>query len=332
MSRVNPATNTLLDFLLRPEAATIARLLNGERIDRPKGAEAFADSAVRQHGLCCDARSVWLDPELERLDAVVVGEMLGSSAHKRWPSLEVVPSIESTNESLMALGAQAGDVAMTTEFQSGGRGRRGRSWISPVGRNIALSVGYPTELGLQAFAGLSLVVGLAVADALRSLGLATVWLKWPNDLLAEVEGGDNEFAKLGGILVELQQHAQGSVAVIGIGLNFSSAGLTREFIPQPVADIHELDPRIGRNAVLAAVLNSLADYLDQYAQIGFAPMTEMWESLHAYSDRDVDVLRGDLRVTGRVLGVQEKGGLRVRTATGVEVLDAGEVSLRGRTS
>ena len=111
-------------------------------------------------------------------------------------ALDVAWSLDSTNSELLRRKAPAQGVAvLLAEQQTGGRGRRGRHWASPIAANLYLSVSRQFSGGLARLGGLSLVVGVAVAEALRQAGYDGVGVKWPNDLLA---GG----AKLGGILVE----------------------------------------------------------------------------------------------------------------------------------
>ena len=321
------------------DAGMLRRVLSGQRVQL---AEPLADSVaelLRGAGVQVSKQEIWLGWAADPLDAASIKVMLSARSRSLWPEVRVLDTVGSTNAELMALGSAAAGQLLTTEFQSGGRGRRGRSWVSPVGRNLACSVGWRQDGGLDRCAGLSLVVGLAVVDALRTLGLEQVCLKWPNDILvgqpaAQSDGQRGgtavEFAKLGGILVELQQHADHTVAVIGIGLNQGGGSLARPHVDQPIGDIHELDPGLTRAQVLAAVINALADYLEQFSHAGFAPMVSVWESLHAFSGRAVNVVRGEQTIAGRVLGVTAGGALRVATSTGELQLDAGEVSLRIR--
>lgn len=317
-------------------------LLAGATVQR---AEHLRDDDLRQLGLCFDPTSMWLADDAQPLDPSRLRARLSARAQQTWPELSVVSDCESTNKTLMAkvsAGAAAGQ-ALTTEYQWGGRGRRGRGWLSPVARNLAVSVVWEATESLSQLAGLSLVVGVACADALHTLGLARVALKWPNDLIvlpnAAAMAQAPGYAKLGGILVELQSQSVGSAAVIGIGLNFGGAALVRPRVEQSLADIAELRAeldehrrsRIDRTEVLAAVLNALADYLAEFATTGFAPMVPVWNELHAFTGQQVvvgdpaDLAKGQ---TGIVMGVTETGELRLKTSAGEYSVGAGEVSLR----
>ena len=135
-------------------------------------------------------------------------------------------------------------------------------------------------------------------------------------------------AKLAGVLIEVQPLAEGCLVVIGIGVNHNSAMLTRGSIEQDVADVAEVAPTIGRNRLLAMLINGLADYVTQFERDGFGGMVDAWESLHAYQGCDLVLESGANSIVGTVVGVTDRGELKLRTQQGVEIFNAGEVSLR----
>ncbi len=116
----------------------------------------------------------------------------------------LIPVIESTNQYILdnARELDSGFVCIA-EYQSKGRGRRGREWISPFGSNLYLSMFWQLEAGMAAAMGLSLVVGIAIAEAIEKLGIEGIKLKWPNDLY-------HNDKKLAGILVEMSGQAGGA--------------------------------------------------------------------------------------------------------------------------
>ena len=312
----------------------VSALLAGKRVNKPVSCENRDLLAL---GLLSDESSIWLPSDVQAIERGVVLKEMSSRARRLWPNVEVCPVIGSTNSALMALGQDAKGRILVTEYQFGGRGRRGRRWLSPLGRNLCFSLGLQVPGTLDRLAGLSLVVGLAVADALLTAEVPGVRLKWPNDLI--VMTGDDIYAKLGGILVELQSHPETCTAVLGIGLNFGGAAATRPGVNVALADIVELRPSVGRVEILVAVLNSLADYLENFLEQGFSPMKLAWNRLHAFHNRKVSLYSGSASVneqelaqplnSGTVLGITDTGRLVVRTADSGDIkVDAGEVSLR----
>lgn len=215
--------------------------------------------------------------------------------------------------------------AVLAEWQRAGRGRRGRRWLAPPGGGLALSLGFRFEVGLPRLGPLSLIAGLACADALSGQGVRGLGLKWPNDLV--VDG-----RKLGGLLVELQGSVDGPCSVVtGIGVNAWLPEAARSAIEQPVVDLAELgvDP-VRRNEVAAALIASLDAACERFQRDGFAPFADGWAALDALIGREVDVEDAGGVRSGVADGVSDRGGLWLRTDAGREELSAGEVSLRVR--
>jgi BirA family biotin operon repressor/biotin-[acetyl-CoA-carboxylase] ligase len=218
-------------------------------------------------------------------------------------------------------------VALAAEWQTAGRGRRGRPWTAVAGGSLTFSLGWRFEQGAGFLAGLSLAVGVAVARALEAEGLAGVALKWPNDLI-------HRHLKLGGILIEINGDALGpSATVIGVGLNVRLPAAARKDIPVPVTDLATVAGKkaapIDRNRLLARLLAELASVLDQYAKDGFAPFAAEWQHRHAYQGKTVRLLLPDgATVTGKVAGVDASGALVLADGPRRARFLSGEISLR----
>jgi BirA family transcriptional regulator, biotin operon repressor / biotin---[acetyl-CoA-carboxylase] ligase len=258
------------------------------------------------------------------LDAGRVQSALGAAADRI--SLEICDTLDSTNTQLMrraALGACSG-LALATEAQSAGRGRRGRVWHSGIGSALTFSLLWRFAQGARELAGLSLAVGVALARALRAAGAHEVRLKWPNDVV--LPGG-----KLAGILIEMQGDVLGpSTAVIGVGVNVRPDPRVFAAVDQAVTDLETAaGTPVDRNALLGCLLQELAAVLDLFAAQGFAPLQEEWQSLHAHQDRPVCLALPDGQSIGGVArGVADDGALLLETAAGVARHHSGEVSLR----
>jgi len=213
--------------------------------------------------------------------------------------------------------------------QTGGRGRRGRAWASPLAANLYLSLSRHFSGGLARLGGLSLVAGVAVADALHTLGYRDVRLKWPNDLLVGA-------LKLGGILIEGGgEHAGPVRAVIGIGLNVRMPAASAQTIDQPWIDLTAIDgdsTATSRNALAAELLTHLLPALDRFDAEGLAPFLPRYAAHDALSGREVTVQIGDVAHNGHAIGIAEDGALRVRLHDGERSFHSGEVSVRARAA
>ncbi|GAB2509318.1 biotin--[acetyl-CoA-carboxylase] ligase [Lysobacter humi (ex Lee et al. 2017)] len=320
------------------ERALLQRLIDGpvsgDALARAAGQTRAAVwkrvEALREAGVPVEAapgRGYRLVAPLELLDADRLHTRL-IAAGVGLERLDVAWSIDSTNSELLRQPPPAqGARVLIAERQTGGRGRRGRAWASPLGSNLYLSVLRVFDGGLARLGGLSLVAGVAVADALRGLGF-DVGLKWPNDLVVAEDAGG--LRKLGGLLVEGGgEHAGPVRAVIGLGLNVRMPACAAAAIDQPWNDLAALQPQVEREAVALAVLAALLPALDAFDRDGLAPVLARWPEFDALAGRAVHLHGADGVHEAQALGLADDGALRVRHADGREaVVHAGEVSLR----
>ncbi|HEY2345397.1 MAG TPA: bifunctional biotin--[acetyl-CoA-carboxylase] ligase/biotin operon repressor BirA [Xanthomonadaceae bacterium] len=270
-------------------------------------------------------RGYALAAPLDLLDAQRIRAELPADIVAELDACEVAWEIDSTNAELLRRPATAGVQALLAESQSAGRGRRGRPWASPLAAHVYLSMQRRFDGGVAALAGLSIAVGVAAAEALRSLGFAQVGLKWPNDLVA----GDR---KLGGILIEFGGEDSGIVrAVIGIGLNVRMPSGAAAGIDQPWIDLQRLGPSVpARNALATCLIAAQVRALREFAAAGLAPFVARWQALDALGGRTIEVIAGARRERGIALGIDARGALRVRHADGERDYHSAEISVRAR--
>ena len=239
--------------------------------------------------------------------------------------VELVPVIGSTIQHWLAQLNQLsnGDICVA-ECQTAGRGRRGRSWVSPFGGQLIMSMYWRLEQGMAAAMGLSLVVGIALVEALEAQGFSGVQLKWPNDLY--VNG-----RKLAGILVEMSGTAGGPCQlVIGLGINLLLPSTEQARISQPFAELSELGKITDRNGLVIALSRHLQHCLSIFETHGITAFREQWNQLDYFNGQAVRVLMGEQVVTGIARGIDEQGALLLELSDGkVQRYLGGEVSLRG---
>ena len=266
----------------------------------------------------------------ELLDAGVIATLLSDAASARIASFEVLRSVDSTNARLLAAPPPPEGCAAVciAEYQTAGRGRRGRSWVAPLGAGVCMSVAWrftspPPQLG-----ALGLAMGVGAARALHSLGYGLVQLKWPNDLVA----GD---AKLGGILSEMQGEMDGPAhVVVGIGVNVDLPRAAREAIAAAgnprVTDLRELgDGAVpARNDVAASLASGLIETLARFEVAGFATFRAAWSTLDVLAGEDVVVHSGERMQEGRACGVDQDGALILEHEGRMQRIVAGEATLR----
>ncbi len=260
---------------------------------------------------------------LELLDEQKIKNDLTSSVAGLTSKLTLLTSVDSTNAYLLREEPSLGVQVCLSEFQTAGRGRRGRQWVSPFASNIYLSLKLSISGGVGAFEGISLAVGVAVARSLKQLGARSLQLKWPNDVLWSNK-------KLGGILIEVVGDPSGLChLVVGLGLNLKTTKAMTLAIDQPwVALDGVMSESISRNSVVTSLLNHIVPVLLSYEDRGFAGYKSEWESLNAHANQEVDLYIGTTRKNGIVRGVNDTGALLLETERGLEIFHGGEVSLR----
>jgi BirA family biotin operon repressor/biotin-[acetyl-CoA-carboxylase] ligase len=266
---------------------------------------------------------------LDLLAADTVRAALTPAVAARLAKLEVFTELGSTNGHLLATPPPVGELNVCiAEYQTAGRGRRGRAWNVPLGGGICLSAGWqfagmPAEL-----AALTLAVGVVVRRVLKRIAGLEIALKWPNDLVFDER-------KLGGILLELAAEAHGGAHVVaGIGLNVA---LPAELLPSlsdwPRGAI-DLSTALGREppprAVLAgALVNELAELFADYPEQGFAAYRSEWRAGDYLRGRGVRLDDAAGPISGTAVGIDADGALLVETAAGERRrVVAGDVSVR----
>jgi BirA family transcriptional regulator, biotin operon repressor / biotin---[acetyl-CoA-carboxylase] ligase len=302
----------------------LARELGQTRAAIWKRIQGLRAAGVEVEGRAGDGYQL-LQP-LELLETAAIMGAVPDAVSKQIDTLDIAWTVGSTNTELLRCSApERGSRVLLAERQTGGRGRRGRDWASPLAAHIYLSVLRGFAGGLSRLGGLSLAAGVAVAEALREAGVVEVGLKWPNDIV--VNGH-----KLGGLLVEGGGEFAGPArAVIGLGINVRMPPAFAAQITQPWTDLGQLlGATVSRNAVVAQVLAHLLPVLETFEQEGLAPFLERYAALDALAGRTVRVEDGGTWFEGDALGLAEDGALRVRIEGVERRFHAGEVSVRAQ--
>lgn len=259
-----------------------------------------------------------LPHQIKLLDEAKILEMLPSG------KISVLPVIDSTNQYLMdRIGELSSGDACVAEYQQAGRGRRGRKWFSPFGSNLYLSMYWKLEQGPAAAMGLSLVIGIVMAEVLQRLGAKDVRVKWPNDLYLNDR-------KLAGILVELTgKTGDAAQLVIGAGINLKMREPAADTINQGWINLQEAGVNIDRNELTATLLNELRSALLHFEREGLTPFIARWRGLDNFLDRAVKLLIGEQEIHGIERGIDPQGALLLEQDGVLKPYIGGEISLRG---
>lgn len=234
--------------------------------------------------------------------------------------IEYITTIDSTNSELMRRAARGEyeSVCLVAQTQTAGRGRLGRAWLS---NEQALTFSIGLALSPQDWSGLSLVVGLCIAEQLHE----RVQIKWPNDLW--VDG-----CKLAGILIETATLPTSAArfCVIGVGINLQAptASAAAPFKTSAIG-LQTLLPSVTPEQTLARILQPLVDSIHHFAQHGFAPYAARFASRDALQGRRIELSSAAVQpsVQGQYLGINEQGALLLQTPAGLQTIMSHEVSV-----
>jgi len=255
------------------------------------------------------------------MDQLRLTDLLTEESLESISDVHALAKIDSTNaeaQRLIGDGVQ-GIQLIVADAQTAGRGRRGRSWVSPPGSGMYLSLAYPFLVDAHALQGLSLVTALSAYASVRYFGATDVQLKWPNDILV----GNK---KLSGILLQLQS-AQGQTWVVfGVGINYKLSDQQKLSIGRPVTDMQEiLSIKPSLEQLAANVTNRLLQNIAEFQRSGFSTFQKIWNDNDRYIDNDIVIENGNSSQIGRSKGVDEFGALLLQTADGLQKISGGEV-------
>lgn len=282
---------------------------------KPEAWPEEVDLLPEDIGLHLNSRQRWAWPSPpETLDRQKLAR-----AFADW-QVEVFDCIDSTNTYLL----QNGNISQRlciAELQLGGRGRRGRKWLSPYARNLAMSMGFNSRRPVTEMGGLSSVVGLAMLAGLESVGISQGELKWPNDILV-----DNR--KLVGVLVELINQGGLINFVVGVGINVILSDQEAVHIGQPVTDLRCLGVEHSRTELAITFVRYVREFVQHFEAEGFAAFVQAFNAAHKFHGQRCWVIQGEDSIEGVVLGIGDTGELILETQDGELRCHGGEVSLR----
>lgn len=250
-------------------------------------------------------------------------------------TMEVLPEIDSSNTELMrrARAGRAEPIVLVTESQTAGRGRQGRSWVNQPGDCLMYSLGL--VLNPVDWSGLSLVVGLSIAESLQPAGTGSqpqIGVKWPNDLWLR------DGRKLGGTLIETANLPPATDAacfgaglgvprfvIIGTGINVRRPPAQAQALSTPAACLQDVDAQWSAPRALKQLLPRLVDDVLLFANHGFGPFQKRFAARDVLRGQHVHLSDGS---SGEVLGVLADGALQLRTDNGLRSVISGDVSVR----
>ena len=321
-------------------ARVFAALSNGEFHSGEQLAETLGVSrsavwkaveSLRELGVTLHAvrnRGYRLRSGSDALDSGRITSLVAPTVRTQVRRVETAWTVDSTNSVLLARENPPFGTCdvLLAEYQTAGRGRRGRTWVAPPGGSICLSLCWSFRDVPQDLGALGLVIGVCALRALRELGLEDARLKWPNDIVVDGK-------KLGGILIELRAESGGPASVvIGIGLNVSLGARVLEAVAETGVSAIDLVSggltQPSRNALAALLITQMVRGLLVFEKEGLQPFAEEWRTADALRGRQIDVHTLEGVARGLARGIDLRGALVVETPQGVRRFVSGDVTVR----
>lgn len=235
--------------------------------------------------------------------------------------------LDSTNTKIKELAAEGAEhgIVVVADMQTAGKGRRGRSWESPAGTNVYMSILLRPKVKPSKAPMLTLVMAYSVAKALQNQGYMDVQIKWPNDLVLSNK-------KICGILTEMSLEGQQiDYVVIGVGINVNTTSFPEELIDKATSLYLEKGEEIDRRKLVCEIVKIFEKEYEQFVENeNLSFLQEEYNNILVNRDREVRVLEPGKEYTAHALGINKTGELLVKKADGSqEAVFAGEVSVRG---
>jgi BirA family biotin operon repressor/biotin-[acetyl-CoA-carboxylase] ligase len=265
-----------------------------------------------------------LPQKIELLDPALISAELNTE--DTVDNILVLDQIESTNDYLLSQikSGNTAKIACFAEQQTQGKGRRGRTWISPFGHNIYHSLLCSFSKDTSEIMGLGLAIAVAVLEALREYGIEKgLALKWPNDIY-------HEGKKLAGILLEMSAQANDACqVVIGVGINTHLNPAEARVIDQPFTSLSAIEKQsVRRNQLAGILLKHLIHAIKLFEKEGLSPFLIRWDPYDFLKNREIHLIMSTKNITGIMRGISERGALLLEVDGEIQPFFSGDTSVR----
>ena len=215
------------------------------------------------------------------------------------------------------------DAIFISNYQSQGKGRQAKKWLTPLGQSIAISISHRFNFGLQKLSGLNIAIGIAIIQTLEKFGAQKIGLKWPNDII-------DSNGKIAGILIEASGNTKSSRAIIGIGINWNIRQELFEEIDQPCSNV--AISSISRTQFIIELLQNINQILKEFTKNNLRNIQSIWQQYDMYLNKKINVIQGDIIRSATYKGIDQNGLLTVEIENKLKTIASGEVSIRVKNS
>jgi len=267
-----------------------------------------------------------LSQPLQLLQAENIWPRISDEKRDGIENMEIFFETDSTNKHLMKR-LQTEDIhrnIVLAEFQTAGKGRRGKQWVSPLASGICMSIGWHFDPRPEALTALSLAYGVIVVRAMKAMGYKSIKLKWPNDIV-------HNDRKLGGILIESRAETAGPCdVVIGMGLNIDLSKRVIGSIDQAtVTDLATISSnQATRNTIAGTLIEESLSGIEEVSNNGYSAFIDEWRSHDSLYGKQVNLILPNSSYIGKAKGVNNNGMLTMLINGKTKLFASGETTLR----
>ena len=206
-----------------------------------------------------------------------------------------------------------------TDYQSQGKGRQNKTWVTPLGQSVALSISHAFNCGLGEMSGLNIAIGVSIVQTIEQLGGKALGLKWPNDVL----GNDG---KVAGILIEASGNNKSCFVVIGVGINWNIQQSILDSIERKCMNIGLIG--VSRTYFIATLIFNIHQIIQEFSKHKLKNIISIWKKYDCYVGENINVIQENMTKSAKYLSVDTQGYLRVEMQGEVKQLASGEVTIR----
>ncbi len=264
-------------------------------------------------GLLCDSKQVKLNHSIDAIDCVFLQENLRLQNIDK--SLHCCFSTTSTNH--IASNNKIPSIYIS-DYQSQGKGRQNKTWVTPLGQSVAMSVSHAFDCGLSEISGLNIAIGVSILNTIEQFGSKGVGLKWPNDVIGNK-------GKVAGILIEASGNNKSCFVVIGIGLNWNVRQSILDNVDKKCMNL-ELKG-VTRSQFMSKLIVNVHQILHEFSQNKLENILSIWKKHDCYTGKTIDVLQDKTIKSAKYLGINPQGYLLVESQGERKLLASGEVSI-----
>ncbi len=320
---IYPTPYTLLYYL--DSSQWISGQILAEKIGLSRSAIWKQVKHLQSEGIAIEQshRGYRLRDPLILLDEKTINAGIDTHWHQQAINLYLMPTVDSTNTFIKQRIKDNSMSLCISEQQTAGRGRLGRTWLSPFGENMYLSIAWRTNGSLAKLSGLSIAASLALKSALAPW-IDDLQVKWPNDLL-------HHGKKIAGTLVEVTAESYGNcLIIVGIGLNINTQTRHHPLSDQPHCSMRDILNRyLDRNNIIIAIINHCLRIFSQFEQQGLKPLLQLWKKADYLQNKEVTIYQTQTVIKGIARGINSLGHLLIENKDGkINEINSGETSLR----